>query len=720
MHYIMPLVNKSLITLLCLAAISSFTRTIAATITTYPTGFEPKAVAVADFNNDGKKDLAAVNRGAHTVSILLGDGAGSFGAAASFSTGDTFSEPFGLAVGDFNNDAKPDAVVSQPNVHLISLLLGDGNGNLGAPANFSVGENAGIFGVGDFNGDGKSDLAIADSGFNDGGVYVMLGTGTGGFGSPTKFTAGLRPRYLAVADFNRDGKTDLAVANVGFGFNKISILLGTGNGSFGPHTDFAVGSSPIGLIAQDFNKDNFLDLAVANAESHNVSILKGDGQGSFGAATNFPANSFPLSITSGDFNGDGKLDLAVGANSTGDRISILRGDDTGQFLPPASFSAGSGPYDLAAGDFTGDGGNDLAVANASSNNVSVIVGPLPSLSITSASVNEGNTGTVSASFPLVLSGSINQQVRVFYSLTSGTAAAGSDFNSTTSPVDIPANVVTAGVVVSVNGDQTFEPDETFTLTLIPTNSINAFIDTATAQGTILNDDPLPAITINDASVVEGNAGIRNLVFSVSLTNPSAHPISFTATTFDRTAAAGTDYVSHSSTVNILPDQVAKSFSVIINGDTQSELNESLFVNLTSPNNASIARSQAIGTIIDDDIAALLVDGSQRAIALDSALFLHDPFKVTNTLNFSSDNRTRITLFAVDLNLAAGDVLTIQAEDSQHVNHQLVVEFVGSVPNFDGLSQIVVKLPDDLGSGDFLVSFTLRGVSSNKGLITITP
>jgi hypothetical protein len=117
---------------------------------------------------------------------------------------------------------------------------------------------------------------------------------------------------------------------------------------------------------------------------------------------------------------------------------------------------------------------------------------------------------------------------------------------------------------------------------------------------------------------------------------------------------------------------------------------------------------------------LLVDGSQRAIALGSVFFVHDPFQIANTLNFSSDNRTRIILFGVDLNLAAGDVVTVQAEDSQHVTHQLAVEFVDSVPNFGGLSQIVVKLPDNLGSGDFLVSFTLRGVASNKGLITIAP
>ena len=707
-----------IISFLCLTSGFVTSNVSAATSTTYPVGMEPKAVAVADFNNDGKNDLATVNRSANNVSILLGDGAGNFGAATNFSTGDTFSEPFALAVGDFNNDGKTDVVVSKPNVGSISLLLGNGSGGLGAPTNFSVGENPGTFGVGDFNGDNKSDLAVADPGFNNGGVYILLGNGTGSFGSPAKFTAGSRPRYIAVADFNRDNKSDLAVANVGFNFNKISILLGNGAGGFSAPTDFAVGSSPIGLVVRDFNKDTFLDIAVANMDSHNVSILKGDGQGSFGQATNFPANSFPLSITSGDFDGDGKLDLAVGANSSDARISILRGDDTGQFTFPASFTAGSGPQDVAVGDFTGNGPTGLAVANASGNTVSVLIGPFPSVSIGSSSVVEGDNGTVPMSFPLTLSGTINQPITIFYSFANGTATAGSDFDSSTAPATIPAAGLTGSLVVPVNGDRTFEPDETFTVNI--NSSVNAFVSSGQAQGTIANDDPVPSITINDAAVVEGNSGFRSIVFDISLSNPSSQAISFTATTADRTAAAGSDYVAKSAVVNIGPNQVDAIFNVAVSGDAQSEPNETLLVTLTNPVNASVARSQAIGTIVDDDPASLVVDGTQRAVALDSVTYRRDPFSVVNTFNFSSDNRSRIVFFAVDLNLVAGDVVTVQAEDAQHVNHELPVEFIGAVPGFGGLSQIVVRLPDNLGTGDFLVSFTLRGVTSNKGLITISP
>jgi FG-GAP-like repeat/Calx-beta domain len=712
------LLLKFLISFLCLTSGFATGNVSAATSTSYPVGLEPKGVAVADFNNDGKNDLATVNRSNQTISILLGDGAGIFGSATNFSTGGTFPEPFALAVGDFNNDGKTDVVISKPNVSVVSLLLGNGSGGLGAPADFSVGENPGTLSVGDFNGDGKSDLAVADSGFNNGGVYILLGTGTGSFGSPTKFTAGTRPGMVAIADFNRDNKSDLAVSNVGFGFNKISILLGNGAGGFSAPSNFTVGSTPGGLVVRDFNKDNFLDIAVANQESHDVSILKGDGQGSFGAATNFLANQFPASIVSADFDGDGKLDLAVGSNVSGDRISILRGDDTGQFTSPASFSVGSGPYNLATGDFTGNGANGLAVANASSNTVSVLLGPLPSVSIASASVVEGNSGTASTTFPLTLSGSINQPVTVFYTLTSGTADAFSDFDSTTSPATIPAAGLTGSVVVAVNGDQEFELDETFSVNI--TSSLNAFVSNGQAQGTIVNDDPLPAITIEDGAVTEGNSGTRSMFFSVTLSNPSSQQISFTATTADSTAAGGSDYFAKSAVVNIGPGQVNATFTVAVTGDTQSEPNETFLVNVTSPVNATVARSQAIGTIVDDEPAALLVDATQRAIALDSVTFRRDPFSVLTPYNFSSDGRSRIIFFAVDLRLVAGDVVTVQAEDAQHVNHDLPVESINSVPNFGGLSQIMVRLPDNLGTGDFLVSFTLRAVTSNKGLITIQP
>ena len=187
----------------------------------------------------------------------------------------------------------------------------------GAKTDFGTGTRSQSVAVGDFNGDGKLDLAVANYDSNT--VSILLGTGTGSFGAKTDFGTGIEPASVAVGDFNGDGKLDLAVTNFGYSFagepiidpRTVSILLGTGTGSFGAKTDFGTGSGPASVAVGDFNGDGNLDLAVANFVDDTVSILLGTGTGSFGAKTDFGTGSLPLSVAVGDFNGDGKLDLAV-------------------------------------------------------------------------------------------------------------------------------------------------------------------------------------------------------------------------------------------------------------------------------------------------------------------------------------------------------------------------------------------------------------------------
>jgi hypothetical protein len=189
------------------------------------------------------------------------------------------------------------------------------------------------------------------------------------FSTPTNFTVGSSPISVTVGDFNGDGKSDLATANVGS--NNVSVLLGTGTGSFGPATNFSVGGGPFSVTVGDFNGDGKSDLAVANFSSQKVSVLLGTGTGSFGLATNFTVGSSPYSVTVGDFNGDGKSDLAV-ANFNSGNVSVLLGTGTGSFATATNFSVGLKPFSVTVGDFNGDGKSDLAVANLNSNNVSVL------------------------------------------------------------------------------------------------------------------------------------------------------------------------------------------------------------------------------------------------------------------------------------------------------------------------------------------------------------
>ena len=279
-----------------------------------------------------------------------------------------------VAVGDFNNDGQRDLVTANQLSANLSILLGSGNGGFAAATNISL-LGASYVTVGDFNNDGNLDLVTANASANPDpqSVSILIGTGTGSFGMPTSFPAGgASSQFVAVGDLNNDGKLDLAVAN--FSSNSVSILIGTGTGSFGNPGTIPLGINPRGILILDFNGDSNNDLGVVNTNSGNVAILLGTGTGSFGSATNFSAGSNPRTMASGDFNSDGKMDLAVANRSSGN-VSILLGDGTGSFGSATSFAAGTSLESVAVSDFNSDGKSDVAVSgNSGVNNVSLLLG----------------------------------------------------------------------------------------------------------------------------------------------------------------------------------------------------------------------------------------------------------------------------------------------------------------------------------------------------------
>jgi hypothetical protein len=291
------------------------------TATDFAVGRGPESVAVGDFNRDGNPDLATANTGdySNNVSVLLSDGSGGFGTATNFGAG---SGSTSVAVGDFNRDSNPDLAVANQDSssNNVSVLLGNGSGGFGSATNFPVGNRPFSVAVSDFNGDSNLDLAVAN--FDSNNVSVLLGDGNGGFGAAASFPVGTNPWSVAVGDFNGDGNADLAVAN--YISDNVSVLLGDGNGGFGAATDFPVGRGPRSVAVSDFNRDGNLDLVTANFGYNNISVLLGDGNGGFGAATDFPVavGAFPNSVVVGDFNHDSSPDLAL-ANEGSDNISVL-------------------------------------------------------------------------------------------------------------------------------------------------------------------------------------------------------------------------------------------------------------------------------------------------------------------------------------------------------------------------------------------------------------
>jgi hypothetical protein len=285
-----------------------------------------------------------------------------------------------VATGDFNNDGKLDLVVASRESNEVSLFLGNGSGSFGASSPFSVGDEPFDLTTGDFDKDGNLDLAVANGGALEETVSILLGTGTGSFQQPrADYTVGSRPMSVAAGYLNNDEILDLATAN--FASADVSILLGTGNGAFAAATNIPVGtllSNPRSVEMGDLDGDGNLDLSVAEASDNTVSILWGDGDGSFGSTTYFAAGAVPVSLALGDVNGDGYPDIAVANNST-NYVTILFGDINGSFAVSSTTPAGQYPLSVSMSDFDGDGNLDLLVGtqvngDIGSNSISLLLG----------------------------------------------------------------------------------------------------------------------------------------------------------------------------------------------------------------------------------------------------------------------------------------------------------------------------------------------------------
>ena len=584
----------------------------------YPAGATPQSVATADFNGDGRLDLAAVNHSSNTVSVLLANADGTFQGAQTSVTG---AGPRSLAVGDFNDDGTLDLAVA--NTGGVSVLTGNGDGTFQAQTDIGIGSDPSSVAVGDFNGDGTLDLAVTSNvyyppycgygysycypyGYYSGHANVLLGNGQGSFSGPNAtYAGGYTSGGAAVADFNGDGIDDLAtLGDWGYG----SVLLGHSGGYLQHPTYFSAGYYPWSVAAGDVDSDGDLDLVTANRYSNDVSVVPNDGAGGFGAARNYPAGSEPASVVLGDFDRDGKLDIAT-ANAAGNNVSILRGRGGGDFAPAENFAAGPGADSIAAGDFNGDGWLDLATANVSGNNVSVLLNdrawssPPASLAINDVTITEGTGGSVSAVFTVTRGGSLAGTATVSYSTANGGALAGSDYAARSGTLTFADGVATMQITIGVNGDMIDEYDQGFFVMLSAASG--AVITDGQGFGTIVDDDEAPTMTITPK--VAAKEGRQNwstsFTFAVTLSAPSEKEIWVGFATADGTATVqDSDYAARSGTLYFAPGTTSRSISVLVRGDAKKEANEIFYVNLSGVINSTIldGRGQGIGEILNDD------------------------------------------------------------------------------------------------------------------------
>ena len=389
----------------------------------FTTGTAPYSVAIGDLDGDGKPDLAVANNSSASVSVFRNTSttgtidAGSFAVKVDFTTG---TNPSSVAIGDLDGDGKPDLAVANYGDNTVSVFRNTSTagaidaGSFAAKVDFVTGTNPSSVAIGNLNEDGKPDLAVANYSSNKVSIFRNTSTSgtidTGSFAVKVDFTTGIGPKSVAIGDLDGDGRSDLATAN--YGDNTVSVLRRSSSfvGSFSYNSfesvSFTTGSYPYSVAIGDLDGDGKPDLAVANYISNTVSVFRNTSvvgaisTGSFATKVDFPTGAAPYSVAIGDLDGDGKPDLAT-ANYYSTSVSAFRNTSTsgtistGSFAAKVDFAVGKYPYCVVIGDLDGDGKPNLVVANSAVNTVSVLTAVLvPTITgFTPASGSTGSAGS---------------------------------------------------------------------------------------------------------------------------------------------------------------------------------------------------------------------------------------------------------------------------------------------------------------------------------------
>ena len=357
----------------------------------YATNYKPNSLVITDLNRDGHLDvlLAAGDAdhlmplyGSASVMAFLGNGDGTLRGARFYDVAQATS---GVAIGDWDGDGKPDFASSGGADLYLWKNQGDGAFAQSAAINIPAGQ-LGEIATADFNQDGKPDLAIASQS-SSAGVQLLLGKGDGTFQAPVSLPAGLRVLQVKAADFNQDGKPDLVAANAGaYGGSPpgdIEVLLNSGNGAFQAAKTFTAGTSPTSIAVGDWNGDGKQDIAVADTYSTNMPQAKlmlylGNGDGTFQEKPAPQVSIAPVSMATADINGDQISDLILAGQGQNYSFGVetLQGNGDGSFKDPVKYPTDFGPSALIARDMNGDGAVDLVIGHCCGDVITTVMSGL--------------------------------------------------------------------------------------------------------------------------------------------------------------------------------------------------------------------------------------------------------------------------------------------------------------------------------------------------------